>query len=101
MNTQLVLCPGINDGKELEYSLKELSALYPAVQSIAAVPVGLTRYSEGLFPLQPYTEETAGEVIDVIERFSSDFKACHGVRLCYPADEFFLKACYLHLPWNK
>lgn len=92
MNTQLVLCPGINDGKELEYSLQELGKLYPAVQSIAAVPVGLTRYREGLFPIQPYTKETAGEVIDMIERFSSDFKARHGVRLCYPADEFFLKA---------
>lgn len=92
MNTQLVLCPGINDGKELEYSLQELGKLYPAVQSIAAVPVGLTRYREGLFPLRPYTEETAGQVIDTVERFSSDFKARHGVRLCYPADEFFLKA---------
>ncbi|MGN0519170.1 MAG: DUF512 domain-containing protein [Candidatus Fimenecus sp.] len=92
MNTQLVLCPGFNDGKELEYSLQELAKLYPAVQSIAAVPVGLTKFREGLCPLKPYTKETAGEVIDILEAFSTAFKAQHGVRLCYPADEFFLKA---------
>ena len=92
MNTQLVLCPGINDGKELEYSLQELAKLYPAVQSIAAVPVGLTKFREGLYPLTPYTKETAGEVINILESFSTACKAQHGVRLCYPADEFFLKA---------
>lgn len=92
MNTQLVLCPGINDGKELEFSLQELSALYPAVQSVAAVPVGLTKYREGLYPLTAYTKETAGEVIDIMERFSNDFRKNHGVGFCYPADEFFLKA---------
>lgn len=92
MNTQLVLCPGVNDGKELEYSLNELGKLYPAVQSIAAVPVGLTKFREGLYPLESYTKETAGEVIDIMERFSTDFKEKHGIRLCYPADEFFLKA---------
>lgn len=92
MNTQLVLCPGINDGKELEFSLNELSALYPAVQSVAAVPVGLTKYREGLYPLTAYTKETAGEVIDIMERFSNDFRKNHGVGFCYPADEFFLKA---------
>lgn len=92
MNTQLVLCPGINDGKELAFSLQELAKLYPAVQSIAAVPVGLTKFREGLYPLTSYTKETAGEVIDTIEAFSERFKAEHGVRLCYPADEFFIKA---------
>ena len=92
MNAQLVLCPGINDGKELSYSLEELGKLYPAVQSVAAVPVGLTKFREGLYPLESYTKETAGEVIDIMESFSSKFKAEHGVRLCYPADEFFLKA---------
>lgn len=92
MNTQLVLCPGINDGKELDFSLKELSAMYPAVQSVAAVPVGLTKYREGLYPLTAYTKETAGDVIDIMERFSNDFRKNHGVGFCYPADEFFLKA---------
>jgi putative radical SAM enzyme (TIGR03279 family) len=92
MNTQLVLCPEINDGKELEYSLKELSALYPAVQSIAAVPVGITKFRDGLYPIKPYTKERAGETIDIIERFGDDFYKEHGTRLAYPADEFYLKA---------
>lgn len=92
INTQLVLCPGINDGEELVRSLKELGALYPSVESIAAVPVGLTKYRDGLFPLRPYTREEAREVIRTIHDFSDDFLAREGVRMAYPADEFFLKA---------
>ena len=92
MNTQLVLCPGINDGDELRRSIEELSALYPAVQSIAAVPVGLTKFREGLEKLEPYNKETAGETIDIIEEYSNKFRKELGVGLCYPADEFFIKA---------
>lgn len=92
MNTQLVLCPGFNDGEELIYSLKELSKLYPSVSSIAAVPVGLTKFRDGLEPLTPFTKETAGDVIDIMEKFGEEFKAENGTRLCFPADEFYLKA---------
>lgn len=92
MNTQLVLCPGINDGDELRYSIEQLSALYPAVQSIAAVPVGLTKFRDGLEKLEPYNEKTAGETIDIIEEYSNKFRKELGVGLCYPADEFFIKA---------
>lgn len=92
LNTQLVLCPGINDGAELEFSLDELSELYPAVQSIAAVPVGLSDHREGLYPLEPYNEKTAGETIDIIDRFNEKFKAANGEIIAYAADEFYLKA---------
>ena len=92
MNTQLVLCPGYNDGDELKYSIEQLSALYPAVQSIAAVPVGLTKFREGLEELKPYNKQTAGETIDIIEEYSKKFRKELGVGLCYPADEFFIKA---------
>lgn len=92
LNTQLVLCPGINDGGELEYSLNELAGLYPAVQSIAAVPVGLSDHREGLYHIDPYTRETAGEVIDLIDRFNENFKEKHGTVIAYAADEFYLKA---------
>ena len=92
INTQLVLCPGINDGDELRYSLQELGKLYPSVESIAAVPVGLTKYRDGLYPLEPYTKEGAEEVIDIIHSFADDVEKEHGVRLAYPSDEFFLKA---------
>ncbi|MBR5201919.1 MAG: DUF512 domain-containing protein [Clostridia bacterium] len=92
MNTQLVLCPGINDGDELRYSIEQLSALYPSVQSIAAVPVGLTKFRDGLEKLEPYNKKTAGETIDIIEEYSNKFRKEIGVGLCYPADEFFIKA---------
>ncbi len=92
INTQLVLCPGINDGEELKYSLEELGKLYPGVKSIAAVPVGVTKYREGLFEMPEYNRETAGEVLDIITGFGDEFKMKHGTRLAYAADEFYLKA---------
>lgn len=92
INTQLVLCPGLNDGKELEFSLRELFKLYPSVMSIAAVPVGLTDHRRGLYPLKPYTPKTAGEVIDIIDRCNAEFKAEHGETIAYAADEFYIKA---------
>ena len=93
MNTQLVLCPGINDGKELRFSLEELSKLYPSVKSIAAVPVGLTKYREGLYPLRTYTKEEAAEVIDIIDEFNAHFSWFNdGKNLAYASDEFYLIA---------
>ncbi len=93
MNTQLVLCPGINDGDELRYSLEELSKLYPSVKSIAAVPVGLTKYRDGLYPLRTYTKEEAAEVIDIIDEFNAHFSYYNGGQiLAYASDEFYLIA---------
>lgn len=93
MNTQLVLCPGINDGDELRYSLAELGKLYPAVRSIAAVPVGLTKYRDGLYPLKTYTKEQASQVIDIIDEFNAHFSFYNnGEILAYASDEFYLLA---------
>ncbi len=92
MNCQLVLCPGYNDGEELSRSLTDLGALYPSVQSVAAVPVGITRYREGLTPLSPFTKEQAADVVARMESFGEEFLSRNGTRLCYPADEFYLKA---------
>lgn len=92
MNTQLVLCPHINDGDELRYSIDELSKLYPSVQSIACVPVGLTKFREGLEPLEAYNEQTAGETVDIINEYSEKFRKEFGTGLVYPSDEFFIKA---------
>ena len=92
LNTQLVLCPGINDGQELRYSLQKLGSLYPSVQSIAAVPVGLTKFRQALYPLSGYTKEEAGTVIDIVEDFAAVFLHEHGTRLAFAADEFYLKA---------
>jgi len=92
LNCQLVLCPAINDGKELERSLTDLAALAPSLKSIALVPVGLTRYRENLFPLTPYTKEGACAVIDTADRYGERFLKEFGTRLVYCADEFYVKA---------
>ncbi len=92
LNTQLVLCPGINDGEELELSLKELGKLYPSLMSVAAVPVGLTAHRESLTPLKAYDKQSAAKVIEIIDDFNSAFELEHGKRIAYAADEFYLKA---------
>ncbi len=92
LNTQLVLCPGINDGKELEFSLSELGKLYPTVQSIACVPVGLTKHREGLPHLDAYNKETASSVIDTVDDFNIHFKYYNNETIAYAADEFYLAA---------
>ncbi len=92
VNTQLVLCPGYNDGPALERTLEDLGKLWPNLQSIACVPVGLTRYRQGLTPLEPFTQRGAAETIDIIHRFADRMEREHGERVAYPSDEFFLKA---------
>ncbi len=89
INAQLVLCPGINDSDALRFSLQELSKL-ESVNSIAAVPVGLTKYREGLHHLEPFDSETASEVIDIIDSFNDKLVASGREKLAYPSDEFFL-----------
>lgn len=92
VNTQMVLCPGYNDGQELEYSMSELAKLGPNVQSIAAVPVGLTRYREGLEPLRGFFPEEARQVVSVLERWGDYFVEQYGTRMAYPSDEFYILA---------
>ena len=92
VNSQLVLCPGINDGEELKRSLNDLASMYPNLQTISCVPVGLTDYREGLYKLSPYNKKTAGETIDIIHEFADKMEEKYGERLAYPSDEFFLKA---------
>ncbi len=92
MNCQIVCCPGLNDGAELEKTLDDLGKLVPAVTSIAVVPVGLTRFREGLYPLEPFGRETASDVIDIIGRFQKMFYNKYGSRIVFPSDEFFLLA---------
>lgn len=92
INTQLVLCPGYNDGDALARTLSDLGAFFPWVQSIACVPVGLTGHRAGLTALRPFTPAEAGRAIDTIEDFSSRWLAERGRRAAYPADEFFLLA---------
>ena len=92
MNCQLVLCPGINDGEELRRSIEDLGRLYPAVQSVACVPVGLSKYREGLYPLRPFSKDEAKAVVDLVNEYGDRYEKEYGTRLFYPADEFFLKS---------
>ena len=92
MNCQLVLCPGLNDGEELERTLTDLTALWPQVASVAAVPVGLTKYRQGLCPLAPFDRGSARRVLETVGRFAEKCHQEHGDYLVYAADEFYLKA---------
>ena len=90
INTQIVCCPGINDGDELRRSLRDLYDYN--VNLIAVVPVGLTKYREGLYPLTPFTRETAAQTVDILEEFGDMCLKTRGKRIAYAADELYIKA---------
>lgn len=92
VNTQMVLCPGYNDGKELEYTLSELSKLGENIQSISAVPVGLTKHREGLTTLRGFFPQEAKEVVETMERWGEYFLSKYGARTAYASDEFYILA---------
>jgi putative radical SAM enzyme (TIGR03279 family) len=91
-HTQLVLCPGLNDGPELERSLRDLSALRPQVLSVAAVPVGLTRFQPNLDRLRVYTRDEARTVLRQLSRWQERFRREAGINFAYASDEFFFLA---------
>lgn len=92
MNCQIVCCPGLNDGPALEKTMTDLEAMYPRVPSVAIVPVGLTKYREGLYDLTPFDRKTAGETIDQVESFGEKCLKKHGSRIFFCSDEMYLKA---------
>ncbi|MBZ2173955.1 DUF512 domain-containing protein [Schnuerera sp. xch1] len=89
INCQIVLVPDVNDGKELERTLTDLSSLYPSVRSVAVVPVGLTKYRENLYEIDKFDKESAEEVLDLIKNRQSDFKKELGTRFVFASDEFY------------
>ena len=91
-HTQIVLCPGLNDGEALERTLTDLASLYPCCASIAAVPVGLTRYREGLYPLRGYTVEEARALIEYGEKKQAEFRDVWDDTFFYLSDEWYLTA---------
>ena len=96
MNGQIVLCRGINDGPELERSIRDLSSYRPAMRSVSVVPVGLTKFREGLTRLVPFDRESACEVIDIIEKWQNTF-ANDGISPDFPhfihaSDEWYIMA---------
>ena len=97
---QIVLCKGINDKEELDRSLHDLINLYPALQSVAIVPAGLTKFRDGLYELESFTKEDARSVINQINAYGNWCLKEFGTRLFFPADEFYIKA-ELPLPTNE
>ena len=92
MNGQIVLCKGINDGEELERSIHDLAKYIPVLQSVSVVPVGITKYREGLYPLEPFTKEDAIQVINTIEKWQKIFFAEYGIHFIHAGDEWYIKA---------
>lgn len=92
MNCQIVSCPGLNDGPALNSTLADLAAMHPAVNSVSVVPVGVTRYREGLYPLRPYTKDEAAAVVEQVEAFADVCRKRTGTRLAWCSDEFYLLA---------
>ena len=94
-HAQMVLCPGWNDGEILKKSLEDLEALRPAVQSIALVPIGLTKFRDGLPYIKPYNKQMAADLIESVKPYQERFLREIGTRLVFPADEFY---CLSGLP---
>lgn len=92
MNGQIVLCKGINDGEELRYSLDRLISYLPVLESVSVVPVGLSKYREGLYPLEPFTKEDACGVIDLIEEYQKKALAAGELHFVHASDEWYILA---------
>jgi putative radical SAM enzyme (TIGR03279 family) len=90
MHIQIVLCPGFNDGKELQNTIKDIYKFYPYVSSIAVVPVGLTRHRK--LALQPVAKDDALASIEIVESFQKRFRKKHGEQIVYCSDEMYIKA---------
>ena len=92
MNGQIVLCKGLNDGEELERTIRDLSKYLPYMESVSVVPVGLSRFRDGLYPLKPIEREDAAKTIDLIERWQKKLYEEHGTHFIHASDEFYILA---------
>ncbi|MCR5102538.1 MAG: DUF512 domain-containing protein [Butyrivibrio sp.] len=92
LNGQIVLCKGVNDGAELHRSLADLNDLRPNLKSVSIVPVGLSKFREGLYPLEPFTKEDAKEVIKEIEYWQDKVYEETGNHFVHASDEWYMIA---------
>lgn len=92
MNMQIVLCKGVNDGAELDRTISDLAAFFPELASVSVVPVGLTKYRDGLYPLEAFEQQDCLAVVRQIEAWQERFLERFGSRLVYASDEFYLIA---------
>ena len=92
MNGQIVLCKGMNDGKELERTIGDLYSYAPTLCSLSVVPVGLTRYRQGLCELEPFSWDDALDVIDIIHRWQEKSYREKGIHFVHASDEWYILA---------
>ncbi len=92
MNGQIVMCRGINDGEELERTIRDLSRYIPCMESVSVVPVGLSKFRQGLYPLEAVTKEDAVRTIDTVERWQRKLYEEHGTHFIHASDEFYILA---------
>lgn len=92
MNGQIVLCKGVNDGDELRRTISDLLEFAPVMESVSVVPVGLSDYREGLFPLESFNSEDAGQVIDMIEEYQKLAMEKCGIHFVHASDEWYINA---------
>ncbi|WP_077610771.1 DUF512 domain-containing protein [Clostridium sp. Marseille-P2415] len=92
MNGQIVLCKGVNDGAELERTIRDLSGYLPYMESVSVVPVGISKYRDGLYPMQPVTKKDAKAVLDIVERWQKKLYETHGCHFIHASDEFYIMA---------
>ena len=92
MDCQIVCCPGWNDRGQLSRTMRDLAGLYPGVNSVSIVPVGLTKHREGLAELRPFDRESAAETIDRVEAYAAECLSKLGSRVFWCSDELYLKA---------
>ena len=92
MNGQIVLCKGVNDREELDHTIRDMTKYLPYMQSASVVPVGLSRYRDGLYPLKPFEKEDAENAIDIIEKWQKKVYAEHGIHFIHASDEFYILA---------
>ena len=92
MNGQIVLCRGVNDGEELERTIGDLKKYLPHMRSLSVVPVGLSRFREGLYPLEPFRKEDARQVLELIHRWQKDLEKEYGTHFVHASDEWYLLA---------
>lgn len=92
MNGQIVLCKGVNDGAELEFSISELTKYIPNLESVSVVPVGLSKFREGLYPLEPFRKEDAKEVLSIIHKWQDKLYREFGYHFIHASDEWYILA---------
>jgi len=92
INGQIVLCPGINDGEELERTLSDLSKFHDNILSVSIVPVGTTKFRDGLYPLDTFDADGCKKVIEQVEKFQAKCLKDYGTRMVFLGDEFYIQS---------